>query len=151
MTDHVPVAARLRLDPEFRHVEAILREVDPDLRLRRSAERADFYVLERRCRRSPAVNAGLLDDSDLHIQARDGYVHVSLVHPNWLTRPENILDALASEGVDLFAKTADQVDSELAYEERWAKETRRRRRLGLMRDIAIDAPTPDSTHVHSRP
>lgn len=142
MTEHVPVHSALRLDPEFRHVQEILIEHDPELRLRKSVERAGFYVLERRCRRRPAVNAGLGDYSDLHVQARDGYVHVSLVHWQWLTRPGNILRALQEEGEDVFAKGGQRIADELAYEERWAKESRRRRRLGLLRDIAADAFDP---------
>ena len=142
MTDHVRVRSSLRLEPEFRHVEGILQTCDPDLRLRKSVERSGFYVLERKCRRRPAVNAGLGDHSDLHVQSRDGYIHVSLVHWQWLTRPENILTALKEEGEDLFAKGGNQVADELEYEEAWTKESRRRRRLGLLRDIAVDAFDP---------
>jgi len=142
MTDHARVRPHLRLEPEFRHVEAILQTFDPDLRLRKSAERAGFYCLERKCRRRPAVNAGLGDHTDLHVQARDGYVHVSLVHWQWLTRPENIINALKNEGEDLFAKGGHQVADEAEYEEAWTKETRRRRRYGLLRDIAVDAFDP---------
>lgn len=142
MTDHVRVRPSLRLEPEFRHVEGILQTFDPDLRLRKSAERAGFYCLERKCRRRSAVNAGLGDYTDLHVQARDGYIHVSLVHWQWLTRPENIITALKVEGEDLFAKGGMQVADELEYEEAWTKESRRRRRLGLLRDIAVDAFDP---------
>lgn len=142
--DHVRVAPRLRLEPEFRHVEAILRSHDKDLRLRKSAERPTFYVLERKCRRRPAVNAGLGDFSDLHVQARDGYIHLSLVHGQWLCRPANILAALHEEGEDLFAKSGHQVADELEYEEAWAKQSKKRRRLGMLRDIAADSYDPIS-------
>lgn len=142
MTDHEPVRPHLRLEPWCRHVQDILQTFDPDLRLRKSVERPTFYCLERKCRRRPAVNAGHGDHSDLHIQQRDGYIHVSLVHLNFITRPANIIRALLTEGEDLFAKSGAQVDDELLYEERWAQESKRRRRLGLLRDIAVDAYDP---------
>lgn len=144
-TDHVRVRPHLRLEPEFRHVEGILQAHDPDLRLRKSVERRDgFYVLERKCRQRPAVNAGMGDYSDFHVQARDGYIHVSLVHWQWLTRPHNILHALQHEGEDLFAKGGHQVADEQDYEEALVKETRKRRRLGLLTDIAVDSHDPIS-------
>jgi len=142
MTAHIPLAPALRLEPEFRHVQEFLNRHDPGLRLRKSAERAGFYVLERRTRRRPATNAGMFDTSDIHVQARDGYIHVALVHWQWLTRPWNIVRELKQEGVDLWATGARRLDDELVYEEQWLKETRRRRRLGLLRDIAVDAFDP---------
>lgn len=142
MTAHVPLPPSLRLEPEFRHVQEFLNRHDADLRLRKSAERSYLYVLERRCRRRPSVNAGMYDCSDAHVQARDGYIHVSTVHPEFLTRPGNIIRELKEEGQDLWAKGALKFADELDYEEQWAKETRRRRRLGLLRDIAVDAFDP---------
>jgi len=139
---HVPVAPHLRLEPWAAHVTDYLAHHDPALRIRKSAERSGFYVLERRARRVPSCNAGLHDKSDWLIQARDGYIHVSLVHWQWLTRPWNILRALREEGADLFARGAQKFANEIEYEEAWAKETRRRRRLGLYRDIAVDAFDP---------
>lgn len=140
---HVPVPRHLRLPPQFEGVYGYLRLVDPDLRVRRSAEWTHLYVLERRCRRAPAVNTGMRDVSDMHIQARDGYIHVSTVHPSYLTKPWNMVRALKEEGADLWAEGgALRFDNELLYEEAWAKETRRRRRLGLYRDIAADAYGP---------
>ncbi|MGE0590911.1 MAG: hypothetical protein AB7G23_03025 [Vicinamibacterales bacterium] len=139
-TPHVPVSPALRLPASFAQVPGYLARMDPDLRLRRSAERPDLYVLERRCRRRPVVNTGMRDVSDMHVQARDGYIHVATVHPNWLTKPWNIIRALREEGTDLWARGgAARVADELDYEEQWARETRRRRRLGLFRDIAADA------------
>lgn len=136
---HVALSSALRLPPSYAHVQGYLDGVDPDLRLRRSAERPHLYVLERRCRRRPAVNTGMRDSSDIHVQARDGYIHVATVHPNWLNKPWNIVRALTEEGTDLWAKGgAGRVASEMEYEEAWLKETRRRRRLGLFRDIAAD-------------
>jgi len=139
-TPHVPVPAHLRLPPQFEEVFAYLRDVDPDLRIRKSAERTGVYILERRCRRAPAVNVGMRDLSDMHVQARDGYIHVASVHEAWLFHPWNIVRALQHEQADLWAAGgADRLSDELEYEERWAKETRRRRRQGLYRDIATDA------------
>lgn len=136
---HVPVPAHLRLEPGFDVVHGYLAGMDPDLRIRKSAERAGVYILERRCRRAPAVNTGMRDLSDMHVQARDGYIHVASVHVNWLFHPWNIVRALKEEGVDLWAgRGATVVANELDYEERWFKETRKRRRLGLYRDIAKD-------------
>jgi hypothetical protein len=139
---HVPVPPHLRLDPWAAHVPEYLALADPALRLRKSAERDGYYVLERRARRMPACNAGLGDHSDLHIQARDGYIHVSIVHWQWLTRPWNILRELREEGEDLFVRGAAKLSDELEYEEAWAHESRRRRRRGLYRDIAVDAYDP---------
>jgi len=136
---HVPLPVHLRLEPWCHHVQDYVMRHDPDLRIRQSIEHPGFYVLERRCRRSPASEAGLGNHTDAHVQKRDGYIHVSLVHWQWLTRPWNIVRALQEEGQDLFAKGGHQFADELEYEEAWAKETRRRRRLGLYRDIAADA------------
>jgi hypothetical protein len=137
MTPHVPLPPELELPDTYAHVQGYLASVDPDLRIRRSAERPRLYVLERRCRRRPAVNTGMRDTSDIHVQARDGYIHVSTVHPNFLNKPWNIVRALKEEGTDLWAKGgAEKVANEMEYEEAWQIETRRRRRLGLFRDIA---------------
>lgn len=119
----------LQLPDALVHVQEYLHQHDPDLRLRRSVERPDSYVLERRCRRAPAVNTGMRIASDLHLQARDGYIHVALVHPEWLMHPWNIVIALRDEGFDTWAyRNADQVADEVDYEERWLAESRRRRR-----------------------
>ena len=137
---HVPVSRELRLPAAYAHVAGYLAQHDPDLRLRRSAERPHLYVLERRCRRRPATNTGMRDRSDMHVQARDGYIHVATVHPSYLDKPWNIIRALKEEGADLFAEGgAQHVADELAYEAAWQRETRRRRRRGLYRDIARDA------------
>lgn len=142
-TPHVELPAELELPAEYRHVQEYLDLMDPDLRLRRSAEGSGFYVLERRCRRAPAVNTGYLTLSDIHVQARDGYIHVSTVHPNWLEKPWNIMRALAEEGADLWAIGGAKVfTDEQEYEARFLAETKRRRRLGIFRDIARDAYGP---------
>jgi hypothetical protein len=138
-TPHVPLSPSLALPSAYRHVQGYLDRIDPELRLRRSAERPGLYVLERRCRRRPALNVGMRDRSDMHVQARDGYIHVSTVHPSFLTKPWNIVRALREEGADLFATSATAVADEEAYEQQWQRETRRRRRLGLYRDIAREA------------
>jgi hypothetical protein len=138
-TPHVPVSSDLALPAQYAHVAGYLALVDPELRIRQSAEKPQVYILERRCRRRPAANLGMRDRSDMHIQARDGYIHVASVHPNYLNKPWNIIRALKEEGADLFVMSAQQVDDEDQYEKAWAKETRRRRRLGLYRDIARDA------------
>jgi hypothetical protein len=120
-----------------------LNRHDPQLRLRRSVETTRAYVLERRCRRRPAVNAGMFERSDLHVQARDGYIHISLVHPNFLTRPWNIIRELKEGGADTWAEGgAMKFLDEIEYEEHWMQESRKRRRLGLLRDIAVDAFDP---------
>lgn len=143
MITHAPLPPDLALPPRFRHVQGYLTTVDRDLRLRRSAERPWLYVLERRCRRAPAVNAGMRFRSDMHVQAAQGYIHVSTVHPQLLERPWTIVQVLQTEGVDLWAargwaSAADTVDAEARYEEQWARETRTRRRRDLFRNIALD-------------
>lgn len=140
MSPHVPVSPHLRLEPWFEAVPGYLRLVDPDLRIRKSAEQRGLYVLERRCRRAPATNTGMRDLSDMHIQARDGYIHVSTVHASYLAKPWNMIRALKEEGTDLWAKGGAQLcSSEMEYEEEWGRVTRRRRRQGLYRDIAAEA------------
>lgn len=123
------LADDLRLPDDLAHVQDFLHTFDPELRLRASVERPGFFVLERRCRRAPAVNTGMQILSDMHVQARDGYIHVALTHIEWLYHPWNIVIALKEQGADLWAEGgAERVDDELAYEERWARETRSRRR-----------------------
>lgn len=137
---HVPVPVHLRVEPQYEAVHGYLRLVDSALRIRRSVEQRGLYVLERRCRRAPAVNTGMRDRSDMHVQARDGYIHVATTRAIWLTKPWNMVRALRTEGVDLWVQGgATNVANELDYEEKWAKETRRRRRRGLYRDIAGEA------------
>lgn len=119
----------LRLPEDLAHVQDYLHTSDPDLRIRASVEWPGFFVLERRCRRAPAVNTGMQVLSDMHVQARDGYIHVSLTHVEWLYHPWNIIIALREQGADLWAEGgAAKVDDELLYEEQWQRETRRRRR-----------------------
>lgn len=136
---HVPLRPELMLPRCYWHVYDYLARTDGSLRIRRSVEWVGFYVLERRCRRQPATNTAMREASDAHVQARDGYIHVATVHPQWLERPWNITRALKEEGEDLWTKGgAAKVDDELRYEEQWQRETRKRRRLGLFRDIAAE-------------
>lgn len=119
----------LRLPEDLAHVQDYLHQFDPDLRLRQSVERPGYFVTERRCRRAPAVNTGMQVLSDMHVQARDGYIHVSLTHLEWLYHPWNIVIALREEGADLWATGgAARFEDELDYEAAWQQETRRRRR-----------------------
>jgi hypothetical protein len=123
------LSRHLTLPRRWRHVNDYLRAYDADLRLRASVERPGWFVLERRCRRRPAPNTSMRDLSDMHVQARDGFVHVAIVHPEYCNKPWNIIAALQGSGVDLWAyKAPDAFADELEYEEHWAKETRRRRR-----------------------
>lgn len=123
------LSRHLALPRRWRHVNDYLHGQDPDLRIRASVERPGLFILERRCRRRPAPNTALRDSSDMHVQARDGFIHISTVHPEWLNKPWNILRALRTEGVDLWAYNAPTAFAdELDYEEQWARETRRRRR-----------------------
>jgi hypothetical protein len=112
----------------WRHVNDYLRGHDPDLRVRASVERPGWFVLERRCRRRPAVCSAMHDQSDMHVQRRDGFIHVAIVHPEWMNKPWNILRALRTEGVDLWAyKSAEAFADEVEYEEHFVHESRRRR------------------------
>ena len=139
MRRHVDVPEDLALPPCYAHAEGYLWRHDADLRLRRSIERPFFYVLERRCRRAPAVNRGIRIGSDMHLQARDGYIHVGLVHPALLNRPWVLVERLKDQGADLWAAGgAQKVADEQEYEARWQKETRRRRRRALFDTIARD-------------
>ena len=106
--------AELRLPPRYRHVQDYLASFDGDLRMRRSVERRELYVLERRVRRSP-TNLGMPGVSDLHVQAR-GFIHVSTVHPQWLERPWAIVAGLTESGVDLWdhggaSRLADELEA----------------------------------------
>lgn len=138
-TPHIPLPEPLQLPPQFADAQRFLERHDQMLRLRRSAETSRFYVLERRCRRQTINHLGSRDLSDAHVQARDGYIHVSLVHPQLLSRPWVIVERLQVEGVDLFAVTAERFSSDAEYEEAWMRETRRRRRVQLYRDIAKES------------
>lgn len=123
------VSPHLALPRACASVNDYLQAHDADLRIRRSVERPDLFILERRCRRRPSVNTAMSDLSDMHVQARDGFIHVSTVHPSWLLKPWNILRALRDEGVDTWAyASSTALADELEYEEQWTRETRRRRR-----------------------
>jgi hypothetical protein len=137
--DHVRLSPRLRLPKRLELAQRYVAAYDRDLRLRRSAENPHVYVLERRCRRRPAVNTAMRDWSDLHIQARDGYIHVASVHPNLLARPWTIIAELREHGRDSWdAGGADKVLDEVEYEKQLTKEARRRRRYQMFRDMALE-------------
>lgn len=136
---HRPVARSLALPGRFAFTERYLATYDRDLRLRRSAEQPAFYVLERRKRRAPVQFTGLRDLTDQHIQARDGYDHVALVHPSWLPKPHRLIAKLVAEGWDLWsAGGAQRVATEMEDAETWAKENRRRRRKQMFRSVALE-------------
>lgn len=129
------LSSHLALPRRWRHVTDYLAGHDPDLRIRASVERPGWFVLERRCRRRPAANTSMRDASDIHVQARDGYIHVAIVHPEFLNKPWNIVRRLRDEGVDLWAyKSAEAFADEIEYEEHFVRETRRRRRREEGRD-----------------
>jgi hypothetical protein len=140
---HVPVPRDLAVPWRHRHAETTLQGLDPSLRLRRSIEEPQFFVLERQCARSSPINVGMRIRSDMHLQARDGYIHVGLVHPSLLDKPWVITYRLRHEGRDLwegrvFGKDgARTFEEQEQYEATWARETRRRRRRALFRDIAV--------------
>lgn len=123
---HTP--RHLRLPRAYRQVQDYLSGHDPDLRIRASVERPGWYVLERRCRQQASVNTAMEERTDIHVQARDGYIHVAIVHPEFLNKPWNIIEKLRDEGVDMWATSAQQVADDLEYEEQFVREARRRRR-----------------------
>ena len=105
MSAYVPAGERwLRLDPAWQLVEDQIRAVDPALRLRKSIDHPGFCVLERRRVHGPPST---LDPTahltDAKVAARDGYVHVSHVHPVYLGAPDRILEGLRAHGNDLGA------------------------------------------------
>lgn len=138
MEPHVIPPTRLLLPESYRHVEGILRNYDPALRLRRSIDTPSLYVLERRTSRSRPVHTARRDGSDLHLQASEGYIHVSLVHPTFLAHPENILRELKAN--DSWAQGgAQKVADQMEYDDWWRHEDRRRKRREWFRDLAKDA------------
>lgn len=139
MSAHVPVDPALRLEPGFRYVEDYLRVADPQLRLRKSSDRPGFYVLERRCKRGKPIHT-TRRLTDRHIQARDGYLHVSTVHRRYLDYPRQIVAALQEEGVDLHqAGGYQRVEADLRRADAEARATRRQQRHALFRDIAAES------------
>jgi hypothetical protein len=126
----------LALPRAYRQVNDYLQAHDVALRIRASVERPGWFVLERRCARSRAVNSAMAPHTDIHVQVRDGYVHVALVHPEYLNKPWNIVRQLRDEGADLWAVGgADKFADDLDYEERLVKECRKRRRQQDGRDF----------------
>lgn len=136
---HVQPSKALRLPTSVAFAQRYVAAFDPSLRLRRSAENPAVYVLERRCRNRPAVNTAMRDTSDIHVQARDGYIHVASVHPALLFRPHVIVQELLAQGRDTWAAGGfAKVFEEVQYEDAMVKETRRRRRLARFRDVALE-------------
>lgn len=139
LSGHAPVSKVLQLPPRFAFAQRYLQTFDRDLRLRRSAEARGFYVLERRKRRAPVRYLGLRDLTDQHLQARDGYDHVALVHPNWLTKPHLMVRALVTEGWDIWAEGgAANVADQAEHDEEWAIDNRRRRRKQMYHAMALE-------------
>lgn len=145
MTGHAPLPRRLQLPPRFAFAQRYVQAFDRDLRLRKSAEALGFFVLERRKRRAPVHYVGLKDLTDQHIQARDGYDHVALVHPNWLTKPHNLVRALVDEGWDLWGERgegktgANAVADQAEEAEEWVIANRRRRRKQQFHAVALES------------
>lgn len=139
MTQHAPVSSSLQLPARFAFAHRYLQHFDRDLRLRRSAEAPACFVLERRKRRAPVTFRGLRNLTDQHIQARDGYDHVALVHPNWLPKPHLIVRALVTEGWDLWSEGgAVAVGDHIEDDESWERENRRRRRKQMFHALALE-------------
>lgn len=140
MSIHVPVDRALQVEPGFRYVDDYLHAADPELRLRKSVDHPGFYVLERRCRRTRPIQTTRRDLTDRHIQARDGYVHVSTVHRRYLDYPLQIVAALHEDGVDLHrAGGYARVDADLRRQDDEARQRRREKRRAHFEDIAADA------------
>jgi len=134
---HVPLPRALRVPALYGYAPGYLELHDPDLRLRKSIDRPGTFVLERRVRRAPAIRIGLPNGSDIHVQARDGYLHVGRVHVSWLLRPWNIIRALKQQGGDLWAEGgAKKFDDADQYEQAWLKENRRRHTRENFRALA---------------
>jgi hypothetical protein len=139
VSEHVPVDPAYRLEPGFRYVEDYIRVADPLLRLRKSSDRPGFYVLERRCRRSKPVHTSRRM-TDRHIQARDGYVHVSTVHRRYLDAPLKIVAALHEDGADLHrVGGAARFDDALRRQDADARAQRKEKRRQHFADIAAEA------------
>ena len=142
---HTRIPKGLELPSRFQFTQRYLTAFDRDLRLRRSAESPHFYVLERRKRRAPVRYVGLRNLTDQHIQARDGYDHVGLVHPNWLPKPDRLVYALVNEGWDIWnqqtatSSGANAVADQMEQEEDWAQENRARRRKQMFHRVALDS------------
>lgn len=137
MSAHVVVEPGLALDPSVRYVEDILRVSDPQLRLRRSIDTPGHFVLERRVRRSK-VMATSRRLSDRGIQARDGYIHITTVHPWWLQHPDRIVARLHEDGEDLHRVGFDTVDRQLRQADADARAQRRARRYDHFAHIAAE-------------
>jgi hypothetical protein len=136
---HVPPPKALRLPKGLELAQRYVSAFDP--RPPAAAQRGKSVRLRPRAALSPSAggehrHARL---SDVHIQARDGYIHVASVHPNVVRRPWAIVAELMENGRDTWAVGgADKLFDELEYEKALMKESRRRRRLALFTDIAKD-------------
>lgn len=140
MLQHVELPRELRLPREFAYVQDYLASVDPDLRLRRSAEFPDRYVLERRTRRRPFTNLGAGDGRDFHVSMRDGYIEISQVDPSWLWRPWRMVEVLKTVGADLWEYGGhERFANELEYEEAAVAFTKRMRARSLFRHIGLES------------
>jgi hypothetical protein len=137
MPDHVPLDPVMALPPWYRYVQDYLWRYDPALRMRRSVDHAGQYVLERRVTRSRPIHTDRHDLSDRQIQARDGYVEVSVVHPWYLDRPTRMLAKLLGEGADLWREGgAARVAAQMEATEAQARADRRWTRRQMLRDRA---------------
>lgn len=139
MSEHVAVEPTYALPTHLRFVEDYLRLRDPWLRLRRSASTPGFFVLERRCRRTRPAHTSRRVMTDTQVQARDGYAHVSTVHPWFLDRPRRIVEKLMEEGHDLHEVPARDLAKQLDEEDRYARITRHQRRLDNFRAKAAES------------
>lgn len=138
LSPHVPVDPELRLPRHYAYVEDYLRVHDGALRLRRSLDQPGFYVVERRVSRSKPVHTSLY--SDAMVAARDGYVHVSHVHPWFMERPARIIAKLRGDQNDLWREGgARQLDATLRRQEHDARVERREKRRAWARDVASEA------------
>lgn len=135
MADHVTPPAEWALPEQFAASERVLRAHDPALRLRRSVDHAGFFVLERLTTNTKPVDTSAAGLTDVKMATRDGYLVVSVVHPQFVHHPDRLLDRLLANGNDLWTQgtghigsAADRYIRELATEQDEAKAHRKRHR-----------------------
>jgi hypothetical protein len=145
-TGHVRIEPELQLPPHLKAAEARVRQFDPELRLRQSANPVLRkvglgYILERRTRYTKPVHTETVkdeagnflkrEDIDVKIASRDGYQVISPVHITRLMRPDSIVEEL-KDG-DLAVQTADQRFQAIVNAEQEKKAKRRAFRRGELK------------------
>jgi hypothetical protein len=133
----------LALPVEYAGTAQILHDYDPRLRLRKSVDHTDLYVLEIQSLKGCPVDPRELTGHDRHVAAAENYLHICYVHPSFLHHPARILEELRAHDlwhqVGRGPEAAARYEQQLVDDELARRQQRRKTRRDWLHHTARDA------------